>query len=116
MKNERTVSEAEFGVPGKRLNFFERYLSLWVLVCMVVGVALGKLWPGLVGTLSKLEFGEGSQVNVPIAVLIWLMIFPMMLKVDFGSIGGIARRPKGLLITLFVNWLVKPFGMAFLAW
>jgi ACR3 family arsenite transporter len=101
---------------AKRLNFFERYLSLWVLVCMGVGIALGKLLPGAVAALSRLEFGEGSQVNVPIAVLIWLMIYPMMLKIDFGSLGGIARRPKGLLITIFVNWLVKPFGMAFLAW
>ena len=102
--------------PIKRLNFFERYLSLWVLLCMLVGVALGKLLPGAVTALSKLEFGEGSQVNVPIAVLIWLMIYPMMLKIDFGSLGGIAKRPKGLLITLFINWLVKPFGMAFLSW
>jgi len=100
----------------KRLNFFERYLSLWVLACMVVGVALGKLLPGATAALSKLEFGQGSQVNIPLALLIWLMIFPMMLKIDFGSLAGIAQRPGGLLITLFVNWLVKPFGMAFLAW
>lgn len=100
----------------KRLDFFERYLSLWVLVCMVVGVAFGKMLPGATTTLSALEFGQGSQVNIPIAILIWLMIFPMMLKIDFGSLAGIAKRPKGLLITLFVNWLVKPFGMAFLAW
>ena len=83
---------------------------------MVIGVALGKLLPGFIGALSKLEFGQGSQVNVPIAVLIWLMIFPMMLKIDFGSLGGIAKKPKGLLITLFVNWVVKPFSMALLAW
>lgn len=101
---------------AKRLNFFERYLSVWVLICMVVGVAFGKLLPEATAALSRLEFGRGSQVNIPIAVLIWLMIFPMMLKIDFGSLGGIARRPKGLLITLFVNWLVKPFGMALLAW
>ena len=100
----------------KRLNFFERYLSLWVLACMIVGVALGKLLPDFVASLSKLEFGQGSQVNIPIAVLIWLMIFPMMLKIDFGSLGSIAKKPKGLFITLFVNWLVKPFSMAFLAW
>jgi len=101
---------------GKRLNFFERYLSLWVLLCMVVGVALGKLLPGATVALSKLEFGQGSQVNIPIAILIWLMIYPMMLKIDFGSLAGVARRPKGLLVTLFVNWLVKPFSMAFFAW
>jgi ACR3 family arsenite transporter len=66
--------------------------------------------------LSKLEFGEGSQVNVPMGILLWLMIYPMMLKVDFSAIGGIARKPKGLMVTLFVNWLVKPFSMALLAW
>ena len=102
--------------PVKRLNFFERYLSLWVLACMVVGVALGKGLPGAVGALSHLQFGQGSQVNVPIAVLIWLMIYPMMLKIDFGSLVGVTKRPKGLLVTLFVNWFVKPFSMAFLAW
>ena len=103
-------------VVPNRLAFFERYLTVWVLVCMVVGVAFGKLLPGVTSTLSKLEFGQGSQVNVPIGILLWLMIYPMMLKVDFSAIGGIAKRPKGLLVTLFVNWLVKPFSMAFLAW
>jgi ACR3 family arsenite transporter len=107
------------GVPAaepKRLAFFERYLTVWVLACMVVGVAFGKVLPGVTASLSKLEFGQGSQVNVPIGVLLWLMIYPMMLKVDFGAIGGIAKRPKGLMVTLFVNWLVKPFSMALLAW
>ena len=111
---EKSVTDTQI-VP-KRLNFFERYLSLWVLICMVVGVALGKLLPGVVDALSKLEFVEGSQVNVPIAILIWLMIYPMMLKIDFGSLAGVTKRPKGLLVTLFVNWLVKPFSMAFFAW
>ncbi len=100
----------------KRLNVFERYLTVWVLICMVVGVALGKFLPEITASLSAMEFGEGSKVNVPIAVLIWLMIFPMMLKIDFGSLGDVAKKPKGLMITLFVNWLVKPFSMAFLAW
>ena len=100
----------------KRLAFFERYLTVWVLVCMVVGLAFGQCLPGLTATLSHLEFSRGSQVNVPIGVLLWLMIYPMMLKVDFSAIGGIAKRPKGLLVTLFVNWFVKPFSMAFLAW
>ncbi|MEI7730007.1 MAG: ACR3 family arsenite efflux transporter [Verrucomicrobiota bacterium] len=103
-------------VEPKRLAFFERYLTVWVLLCMVVGVAFGKLLPELTARLSKLEFGQGSQVNVPIGVLLWLMIYPMMLKVDFSAIGGIAKRPKGLMVTLFVNWLVKPFSMALLAW
>src|SRR5512138_1736054 len=100
----------------KRLAFFDRYLTVWVLLCMVVGVALGRALPGVTAALSRLEFGQGSQVNVPIGVLLWLMIYPMMLKVDFTAITGIARRPKGLLVTLFVNWLVKPFSMALLAW
>ncbi|MCS7090964.1 MAG: ACR3 family arsenite efflux transporter [Verrucomicrobiota bacterium] len=102
--------------PPKRLNFFERYLTLWVLACMVAGVLLGKALPDAVAALSRLEFAQGSQVNIPIAVLIWLMIYPMMLKVDFGALAGVTRRPRGLLVTLFVNWLVKPFSMAFFAW
>jgi len=101
---------------GKRMNVFERYLSLWVGLCMVAGVAIGKALPGLTGTIRGLEFGEGSQINIPIAVLIWLMIYPMMLKIDFASIAGIRKRPRGLVVTLVVNWLVKPFSMAFLGW
>jgi arsenite transporter len=100
----------------KRLGAFERYLSLWVGLCMVAGVFIGRLLPGVVGELRRFEFGEGSQINVPIAVLIWLMIVPMMMKVDFGSIKDVGRRPRGLFVTLFVNWLVKPFSMALIAW
>ena len=103
-------------IVPKRLACFERYLTVWVLLCMMVGVAFGKLLPGVTSCLSNLQFGRGSQVNVPIGVLLWLMIYPMMLKVDFSAIGGVAKRPKGLLATLFVNWLVKPFSMALLAW
>ncbi len=110
------MSDTTAAAAPKRLAFFERYLTLWVFLCMVAGVALGKLFPGATAALSKLEFGHGSQVNIPIGVLLWLMIYPMMLKVDFGAIGGIARKPKGLMVTLFINWLVKPFGMALLAW
>jgi ACR3 family arsenite transporter len=127
-KSERMAKEAAMndsvavtldhlvGPAPKRLAFFERYLTIWVLVCMIVGVALGRLLPNLTATLSQLQFGQGSQVNVPIGILLWLMIYPMMLKVDFSAIGGIARKPKGLLVTLFVNWLIKPFSMALLAW
>jgi len=100
----------------KRLNLFERYLTVWVGLCMVVGVALGTWAPELVTAFRGMEFGEGSQINVPIAILIWLMIIPMMMKVDFASIKNVGKRPKGLLVTLFVNWVVKPFSMAFLAW
>lgn len=100
----------------RRLNVFERYLSVWVALCMVVGIALGKLLPGLIDALRKMEFGGGSQINIPIAVLIWLMIYPMMLKVDFASVLGVGRRPRGLIITCLVNWLVKPFSMALLGY
>jgi ACR3 family arsenite transporter len=106
----------EPAAPAKRLNLFERYLTLWVALCMVVGVLLGKLAPGIVSTLRGMEFGHESRINLPIAVLIWLMIYPMMLKIDFASILGVRRRPGGILVTLFVNWLVKPFSMALLGW
>ena len=114
MQTKNDVAPAEAGI--KRLNVFERYLTVWVGLCMVVGVLLGKLVPGLVDGLRGFEFGKGSQINVPIAVLIWLMITPMMMKVDFTSIRNVGRRPRGLLVTLFVNWLVKPFSMALIAW
>ncbi|HET7904269.1 MAG TPA: ACR3 family arsenite efflux transporter, partial [Candidatus Eisenbacteria bacterium] len=102
--------------PPKRLNVFERYLTLWVALCMVAGVLLGKALPGFTDALRRMEFGTGSQINIPIAVLIWLMIYPMMLKIDLGSVLGVRRRPRGILVTLFVNWLVKPFSMALLGW
>ncbi len=100
----------------KRLAFFERYLSAWVALCMLAGIVLGRLLPGVVDQTRKLEFGRGSQINIPIAVLIWLMITPMMMKVDFSAIRNVGRKPAGLMVTLFVNWLVKPFSMALLAW
>ena len=109
---ERTAN----GASSKRLNFFERYLSLWGATCLLAGVLLGKWIPAITDSLRGLEFGKGSQINAPIAVLIWLMITPMMMKVDFGAIRDVGRRPRGLLVTLFVNWLVKPFSMALLAW
>jgi ACR3 family arsenite transporter len=83
---------------------------------MVVGVLLGKAAPDWVGAVRSLEFGTNSQINLPIAVLIWLMIYPMMLKIDLASILEVRRRPGGILVTLFVNWLVKPFSMALLGW
>ena len=99
-----------------RMNVFERYLSIWVAACMLLGVGLGKFFPGLVGALRAMEFGTGSHINIPIAVLIWLMIYPMMLRIDFASLRGVGKRPGGLGVTLFVNWLVKPFSMALLGW
>lgn len=110
------MARAEVNSSPKKLNFFERFLSLWVGGCMLVGVVLGKLVPSLTDILRRVEFGHGSQINAPIAVLIWLMIIPMMMKVDFTSIRNVGKRPRGLLVTLFVNWLVKPFSMALIAW
>jgi len=112
---ETTLDVIPAATPAKRLNLFERYLTLWVALCMVIGVALGKSMPGFVQSLRSLEFGRGSQVNVPIAILIWLMIIPMMMKVDFASILSVREKPRGLLVTLFVNWLVKPFSMALIS-
>jgi ACR3 family arsenite transporter len=100
----------------KKIKGFERYLSLWVALCMATGLALGKWLPAVTDGLRRLEFGEGSQINVPIAILIWLMIIPMMMKVDFAAVKNVGKRPRGLMVTLFVNWLVKPFSMAFFAW
>ncbi|HEY3395124.1 MAG TPA: ACR3 family arsenite efflux transporter [Lacipirellulaceae bacterium] len=100
----------------RRLNVFERYLTLWVAACMAIGIVIGKLLPGLIDALRSMEFGGGSQINAPIAILIWLMIYPMMLKVDFASVLSVGKRPKGLIITSLVNWLVKPFSMALISW
>jgi ACR3 family arsenite transporter len=98
------------------MSAFERYLTVWVGLCMVVGVLLGRTLPGLTQSLRGLEIGTGSQINGPIAVLIWLMVVPMMMKIDFAALKGVSRKPKGLAVTLFVNWLVKPFGMFALGW
>jgi arsenite transporter len=91
------------------IGVFERYLSLWVALCIVAGVTLGSLLPGVVQGLARLEYGS---VNFVVAVLIWVMVYPMMVSVDFSSLRRIHERPKGLIITLTVNWLIKPFTMA----
>ncbi|MCE4564493.1 ACR3 family arsenite efflux transporter [Maribellus sp. CM-23] len=97
----------------KRIGFFEKYLTLWVAVCIAAGIGIGH-WAGdSMGFLSSMEV---FKVNIPVAVLIWLMIYPMMLQVDFSSLKNIGKRPKGLILTLVVNWLIKPFTMAFFAW
>ena len=113
---EAVLTTTSIRPTAKRLNLFERYLTVWVGLCMVAGVALGKWVPSIAQSLRGLEFGTESHINIPIAVLIWLMIIPMMMKVDFASIRDVGRKPKGLFVTLFVNWVVKPFSMAFLAW
>jgi len=94
------------------MSLFERWLTLWVALCILAGLALGSLAPGLFGVLAGLEY---ASVNLVVAVLIWAMVYPMMIAVDFGSIRAVGQRPKGLVITLAVNWLIKPFTMAALA-
>ena len=91
---------------------FERWLSLWVALAMVAGIAIGQVAPGLVEAIAAAEV---AQINLVVAVLIWAMVYPMMVGVDFGAVSGVARQPKGLLVTLAVNWLIKPFTMAGLA-
>jgi len=93
------------------MGIFERYLTLWVALCILVGVALGHVMPGFFGTVAAAEV---AKVNLPVAVLIWLMIVPMLLKIDFGSLGQVREHWRGVGITLFINWAVKPFSMALL--
>ena len=95
------------------MNVFERYLSVWVAVAIVIGVALGQFAPGAADWLSRFEV---AQVSIPVAVLVWAMIFPMMVQIDFDAILGVRRQPKGLVITTTVNWLIKPFTMFAIAW
>jgi ACR3 family arsenite transporter len=95
------------------MGFFERYLSLWVALCIVGGIILGKFAGDSMAVLSEMNF---ANVNIPVAVLVWLMIFPMMVQIDFRSIKKVGANPKGLALTLVVNWLIKPFSMAFFAW
>ncbi|MEG0076208.1 ACR3 family arsenite efflux transporter [Anaerorhabdus sp.] len=95
------------------INFFDKYLSLWVILCMIVGILIGKYLPGIPAFLNRFEY---ANVSIPIAVLIWFMIYPMMLKVDFGCIKNIGKNPKGLFVTWIVNWLIKPFTMYAIAY
>lgn len=97
----------------KQIGFFEKYLTLWVALCIGAGIVIGNFSGYSVQFLSSLEF---YHVNIPVAILVWLMIYPMMLQVDFSSIKNVGKRPKGLVLTLVVNWLIKPFTMAFFAW
>jgi len=97
----------------KRIGFFEKFLSLWVALCIGGGILIGHFAGDTISVLSDMEV---FNVNIPVAILIWLMIYPMMIQVDFSSIKNVGKRPKGLLLTLVINWLIKPFTMAFFAW
>jgi len=94
------------------MGVFERYLSVWVALAMIAGIAIGTIAPGFVAAIAAAEV---ASINLVVAVLIWAMVYPMMVNVDFGAVASVARQPKGLIVTLTVNWLIKPFTMAFLA-
>lgn len=106
---ETTAKQA----AGTPMSVFERYLTVWVFLCIVAGIALGQFFPGVFQAVGRMEV---AQVNLPVGLLIWVMIIPMLVKVDFSALGEVRRHVKGIGVTLFVNWLVKPFSMAFLGW
>ena len=90
------------------ISFFQKYLTVWVLICMLIGIIIGRFLPEAAEFLNRFEY---AGVSVPMAVLIWLMIYPMMIKIDFQSIKNVSKNPKGLFVTWIVNWLIKPFTM-----
>ena len=95
------------------MSVFERYLTVWVFLCIITGIALGQLLPGVFQSIGKMEF---AKVNLPVGLLIWVMVIPMLVKVDFGALHEVRQHVRGIGVTLFINWLVKPFSMAFLGW
>ncbi len=101
------------GAAPAPMSIFERYLTVWVFLCIVAGIALGQLFPSVFQAIGQMEI---AKVNLPVGVLIWVMIIPMLIKVDFGALGEVKKHIKGIGVTLFVNWLVKPFSMAILGW
>ena len=101
------------GTTAPAMSVFERFLTIWVALCIIAGIALGQLLPGLFYMIGNATI---AQVNIPVAVLVWLMIVPMLLKIDLAALGGVGRHWRGIASTVGVNWLVKPFSMAFLAW
>lgn len=108
-------AQAAASAPRTRggMSLFERYLTLWVFLCIVLGVVLGQLMPALFQAIGHLEV---AQVNLPVGLLIWVMIIPMLLKVDFGALGQVRQHWRGIGVTLFINWALKPFSMAFMGW
>jgi len=107
--NEVTAKVA----AGAPLSVFERYLTVWVFLCILAGVLLGQTLPGVFQAVGRMEY---AQVNLPVGLLIWVMIIPMLVKVDFGALHEVRQHVRGIGVTLFINWLVKPFSMAFLGW
>ena len=113
MTSPEPPAEQKIEGANQDIGFFERYLTLWVALCIAAGILIGQFLPFVPDTLGEMAYAE---VNLPIAVLIWIMIFPMMLQIDFKSVVGVRKEPKGLTITLVTNWLIKPFSMFAFAW
>ncbi|MBB3003026.1 ACR3 family arsenite transporter [Paraburkholderia tropica] len=111
--NTPNLATARHGTQKPVISFFERYLSVWVALCIVAGIGLGQMLSGVFQAIGRMQY---AQVNLPVGVLIWVMIVPMLVKVDFGSLHEVRQHIKGIGVTLVVNWLVKPFTMALLAW
>ena len=107
------TTQADAGQAPAPMSLFERWLTLWVALCIVAGVALGQWWPGPFQAIGRLEV---AHVNLPVGLLIWVMVIPMLLRVDFGALSQVKRHWRGIGVTLFVNWAVKPFSMALLGW
>jgi arsenite transporter len=108
-----TTAVAGAAAPAPAIGFFERYLTIWVVLCIVTGIILGQAFPGVFQAIARLEV---AQVNLPVGILIWVMIIPMLIKIDFGALTQVRSQWRGIGVTLFINWLVKPFSMAFLGW
>ncbi|SOZ39848.1 ACR3 family arsenite efflux transporter [Cupriavidus neocaledonicus] len=107
------VAASTPAAPAPAIGFFERYLTLWVALCIVAGIALGQVLPGFFQAIGRMEY---AQVNLPVGLLIWVMIIPMLVKIDFGALAQVKSHWRGIGVTLFVNWAVKPFSMALLGW
>jgi len=99
--------------PKKTIAFFEKYLTVWVALCILTGIGLGYLVGDSIQVISSIEV---AKVNIPVAILIWLMIYPMMLQIDFTSIKQVGKKPRGVVWTVVINWLIKPFSMFAIAW
>ena len=112
-KMNSTVELAAAPPANPQMGFFERWLTLWVFLCIAAGIALGQIFPALFQTIGRLEV---ARVNIPVGLLIWVMIIPMLLKIDFGALHQVKEHWRGIGVTLFINWAVKPFSMALLGW
>jgi ACR3 family arsenite transporter len=108
-----THTTAVAGGAAPAIGFFERYLTVWVALCIIAGILLGQAYPAAFQALAQVEL---AQVNIPVGVLIWIMIIPMLIKIDFGALAQVRSQWRGIGVTLFINWMVKPFSMALLGW